>query len=71
MLIDYWLNNQYNVIGDIMNEIKDIIKIIENKKMSVLNSRISKKLKKEYLTKYDDLLFKYYTKYINCKDINK
>ncbi len=70
MLIDYWLNNQYNIFGDIMNELKDIIKIIENKKANVSNSKISKKLKKEYLNKYDDLLFEYYTKYIKNKEKN-
>ena len=50
-----------------MNELKEIIKEIEDKRNKLLKSNISKKIKLEYLNKYNSLLLKYYAKYIENK----
>lgn len=47
-----------------MSDIKILIKMVEEKRNKLLkNKYISKKIKKEYFNKYNELLLDLYTKY--------
>ena len=66
MPVDYWLINQYNIDGDLM-DYKELIKMVEEKRNETYieyeKSIFNRKQLMDYINKYDSLLLELYTKY--------